>query len=99
MPLTETGALDKRALLLKPLVVVLATHESLQWLIKYGQSGVIFVDSSSRHKTNCNAPMTYVMVVNEIGIGLPGAVFVTSDIRASTLEVSNHHNSRFACQN
>ena len=89
MPLTETGALDKRALLMNPLVVVLATRELLHWLIQYGQNRVIFVDSPSRHKTNCNAPMTYVMVVNDIGIGLPGAVFVTSDIRASTLEVIN----------
>jgi hypothetical protein len=32
--------------------------------------------------------MTYLMVTNEYGIGLPGAVFVTSNIKAETLKVS-----------
>jgi hypothetical protein len=79
--------LDKRRLKANPVIVVNATKQSLQWLIEYGHKGAIYMDSSARHKSNCNAPVTALMVTNEFGAGLMGALCVTSDITSSTLEV------------
>lgn len=85
LPISEDNVLDMNTLKENPLCVVLASKTSLQWLIEFGHKGVLFMDSSSRHKTNCNAPVTAVMVTNEQGQGLVGAMIVTSDIKAETI--------------